>query len=261
LDGGSGDDLLSGASGDDTLIGGAGADALDGDAGSDTASYAGASAGVLANLANSALNSGDAAGDTYTGIENLLGSAQADTLTGDGGVNRIDGNNGDDILAGGGGADVLIGGAGVDTADYSNSASGVNISTSGAAGVGGDAAGDTLSGIERIAGSAFADTLTGDGGANLLNGNDGDDLLEGGLGADTLIGGTGFDTVDYSSSAAAVSVFLTGIGGTGGLAAGDVLSSIERVLGSSFGDAMVGDAAANWLVGNSSCEQRRRGRG
>ena len=37
---------------------------------------------VTANLANAAANTGDAAGDTYTSIENLTGSAFADTLTG-----------------------------------------------------------------------------------------------------------------------------------------------------------------------------------
>ncbi len=34
---------------------------------------------------------GDAQGDSLSGIENLTGSAFADTLVGDGGVNRLDG--------------------------------------------------------------------------------------------------------------------------------------------------------------------------
>jgi hypothetical protein len=63
-----GDDFLIGLDGNDILIGGAGADVLDGDngddlgvRGNDTASYETATAGVIASLANSAGNTGDAA--------------------------------------------------------------------------------------------------------------------------------------------------------------------------------------------------------
>ena len=38
---------------------------------------------------------------------------------------------------------------------------------------------DTLLNIERISGSSFDDTLTGNGGGNRLQGNEGDDLLRG----------------------------------------------------------------------------------
>ena len=54
----------------------------------------------------------------------------------------------------------------------------------------------------------MADTLIGDGGANVLDGRGGDDLLIGGLGADVLIGGDGIDTVSYIDSAGAVFVDL-----------------------------------------------------
>ncbi len=65
LNGGGGADTLDGGDGNDTLIGGAGADALIGGAGNDTASYADATAGVTADLADSRpQHSGDAAGDT-----------------------------------------------------------------------------------------------------------------------------------------------------------------------------------------------------
>src|SRR5262249_14363932 len=64
-----GSDSLSGLGGDDTLIGGTGGDALDGGSGFDTADYSTASAPVTVDLVNPALNTGDAAGDSYVSIE------------------------------------------------------------------------------------------------------------------------------------------------------------------------------------------------
>ncbi len=75
-------DSLFGGSGNDTLIGGAGADALNGGSGFDIASYAGASVGVTASLANTGINTQQAAGDTYTSIEGLIGTTHWDVLVG-----------------------------------------------------------------------------------------------------------------------------------------------------------------------------------
>jgi Ca2+-binding RTX toxin-like protein len=58
LSGGDGDDSLFGQSGDDILDGGRGADRLDGGVGREVASYASARAGVSADLADAAQNSG-----------------------------------------------------------------------------------------------------------------------------------------------------------------------------------------------------------
>src|ERR687891_378388 len=69
--------------------GGAGGDALDGGAGLDAASYAGSDAGVTVNLATGAGSGGHATGDTLTGIENVIGSIHADTLTGNGGDKKL----------------------------------------------------------------------------------------------------------------------------------------------------------------------------
>jgi Ca2+-binding RTX toxin-like protein len=120
-------------------------------------------------------------------------------LYGDGNANRLDGSAGDDTLYGDGGADVLIGGTGFDTVRYTSSTSGVNVSLATGTGSGGDAAGDTYSGIEQVNGSAYADTLTGDGNVNVFFGNGGDDTLYGGAG-DTLFGGTGNDTFYVTAS-------------------------------------------------------------
>ncbi|MEO7177606.1 MAG: calcium-binding protein, partial [Allosphingosinicella sp.] len=105
--GGAGADVLYGGAGDDVLIGGAGADVLIGGSGSDTASYAGSS-GVSVSLANGGGNSGDAAGDRFSGIENLTGSDFSDTLSGDDGQNILSGGKGSDILSGGSGDDTYV---------------------------------------------------------------------------------------------------------------------------------------------------------
>lgn len=115
LDGGTGNDTLRGDDGDDLLIGGGGADILDGGDDIDTASYAGASKGVTASLANAKLNTNDARGDTYTSIENLTGTSHADKLFGSSGYNKLSGGAGNDMLHGGTGGDALYGGSGKDS--------------------------------------------------------------------------------------------------------------------------------------------------
>lgn len=122
LAGNKGNDKLYGGDGADTLVGGSGADRLDGGSGIDTASYANAASSVTANLAN-AKNAGEAKGDVYISIENLIGSAHADKLIGNSGANKIDGGKGNDTLTGGAGADdfVFAKGYGRDTiTDFQN---------------------------------------------------------------------------------------------------------------------------------------------
>jgi len=70
------------------------------------------------NLVTGAVSGGDAQGDTLGGIEQLAGSAFADTLTGNAGANALWGGAGNDVLARVGGADILKGGAGNDRFVY-----------------------------------------------------------------------------------------------------------------------------------------------
>ena len=67
----------------------------------------------------------------------------------------------------------------------------MNVSLATGTGTGGDAQGYTLSGIENLTGSAYADSLTGDSGNNVLTGLGGNDTLTGGAGNDTFVFGEG----------------------------------------------------------------------
>jgi Ca2+-binding RTX toxin-like protein len=161
------------------------AEAFTGGAGSSTVSYAGATGAVVANLLSPVTNKGFAAGDTYNSVENLIGSAYGDTLTGD---------NSDNVLEGGAGADKLDGGKGIDIASYASAASGVTADLLKIVNNAGDAAGDSYRNIENLTGSDHDDTLTGNTAANALDGGAGDDTLVGNGGIDTLTGGLGADT-------------------------------------------------------------------
>ncbi|TSD87760.1 calcium-binding protein [Mycobacterium sp. KBS0706] len=273
MNGGDGDDILDGGGAVDTLLGGvdndvlrggAGADVLAGGDGTDTASYYTSAAAVTVDLAAGSASGGDAEGDTLSGIENLSGSnVNDDTLAGDAGANKLQGWGGGDVLRGGAGADTLEGGAGIDTASYYTSAAGVTVDLAAGTASGGDAAGDTLTGIENLSGSNLGnDILSGNGGANKLQGWGGDDVLRGGAGADTLEGGAGIDTAGYYTSAAGVTVDLGAGTASGGDAAGDVLSGIETLSGSNVGnDILTGDAGANKLQGWGGDDVLRGGAG
>ncbi len=180
------DDMLIGDDNTNILRGGLGADALDGGGGSDYADY---DTAVTASLADPTVNTGDAAGDTYTSIEGLLGSIFDDVLIGD---------DNDNSLRGGSGADVLNGGGGFDFALYDNSAVGLTVSLANPGTNTGDAAGDAFNSIEGLVGSDFNDKLFGDAGDNELRGGLGADILNGGSGNDTLTGGPGPDTFVFA---------------------------------------------------------------
>jgi Ca2+-binding RTX toxin-like protein len=202
LKGDGGANRLIGSEGSDTLMGRAGDDILDGGDGFDTASYAEASTGVTVDLGIAGPQSTGEGADTLIGIEDVLGSAFADTLMGTEGWNVLSGGAGDDLLVGRGGSDRLDGGDGIDTVSYAGVTARVWVNLSSASGGFPDLGdSDQLSGIENVIGTAFADTLTGNVVANALSGGGGNDRLMGGLGGDTLTGGAGADVFDYDALA------------------------------------------------------------
>jgi len=115
------DDVIKGDDFANVLDGAAGGDNLFGGAGTDTASYASASLhGATVDLsAGTASDDGTGAIDFLTEIENLMGSAFADSLTGDDLANALDGGAGNDTLQGGAGNDTLTGGLDADVFKYS----------------------------------------------------------------------------------------------------------------------------------------------
>ncbi|MGF7148799.1 Ca2+-binding RTX toxin-like protein [Sphingomonas zeicaulis] len=251
LSGTAGDNSLSGGGGNDLISGDLGNDVIDGGFGVDTLDYSLVGAGVTVNLiSQSVQNTGGAGSDRIRSIENVIGTAFADTLTGNEYGNVLTGGGGNDVLVGNAGNDVLDGGAGIDTASYANAATGVrvNLALAGAQSTLG-AGTDTVIGIENVIGSAYDDVLTGDAGDNVLTGNAGNDTLLGGLGNDTLSGGAGFDTVSYATATTGVTVslLLTTAQNTGG-AGIDTLSSIEHLIGSNQADTLTGSAQANTIV-------------
>ncbi len=267
LRGSGGADQLYGEDGNDYLEGGEGADQLFGGAGIyDFATYANSAAGVTLNL-TTGIHGGDAAGDSFDGIEIFEGSAHADNFTGTAnadilstlaGNDVLNGMGGDDTLAGGSGTNTIDGGDGFDIVNYFNLGGPVSVNITGTGGTA-TAAGlsDTLSNVEQIDGSVHGDTMIGGAGNQIFVGREGNDTLNGGadndtlvggIGADILIGGDGIDRASYIFATAGVTVNLA-TGGTGGEATGDTYAGIENVRGSQFADTITGDAGANYLFG------------
>ena len=248
---------IIGGSANDMFIADINANFMDGKGGTDTVSYANSAAGVTMTL-NGTLNSaagvgGAAAGDVLVNVENLIGSASNDNLTGDSSINILDGGLGNDILKGAGANDTLYGGSGndtltgagngslldggvgIDTADYSSYTSALTFYVAGTSDGWVTTAGgnDVLRGIENIIGGSGNDTIYADINANFIDGKG------------------GIDIVSYLSSLAGVTVWLDGTAGLGGDAAGDVLVNVESLTGSSGNDILYGNANANNLSGGS----------
>ncbi|MGH0244405.1 calcium-binding protein [Sinorhizobium meliloti] len=278
LNGGIGQDMLFGGVGLDRLIGNAGDDVLDGGAGVDTLlGGSGNDIYYVDALGEAAENSAEGIDTVFTNIsltlgahlENLVlqgtsnlsgaGNSLANRITGNAGMNKLFGGAGDDVLIslagddtifGGGGADRIDGGVGTDTASYEGASLGVTASLMNRSFNTNDAVGDVYYSIENLTGSSHNDILSGNNLSNTLSGGDGNDTLVGGAGADRLIGSVGIDTASYGSAKAAVIAYLSGSSVNTNDAAGDIYSSIENIVGTSYGDRIAGNSGVNWLSGS-----------
>jgi Ca2+-binding RTX toxin-like protein len=302
----SGNDILNGGDGDNTLIGGGGFD---------TADYSDAEGLVYIDLSSNYGERDDAAGttalgiDTLIGIEAAVGGAFGDTLVGDDGANSLHGGDGDDIirglqgddllfgddgddlLRGGQGVDSFIGGAGEDRVSLfeagATQAAYVDLALQQVLNDGfGNA--ETLNSIEGVgAGTLFADTFLGSGGANFIYGETGDVVdgrggddhillagaaasVEGGDGIDTLDGFVETRTVDTNgdgvaeteTAVAGVYVNLAanvilddGFGGSG------TIHGVENIAGGALDDLLFGDAGDNVISGLDGNDSLRTGGG
>lgn len=251
LSGGEGDDVLEGGADDDMLLGGIGNDMLDGGTGGGAADYSAAMGSVAVNLATGLAGGADGndvlvAIDTVYGSgfdDQLIGDALSNGLVGAGGNDLLDGGDGDDYLQPGPGDDVVRGGAGVDTLYLQSAPTGVSVNL-----VTGLVTGegmDMVSGIERVFGTAYSDTLIGD---------DADNELYPGKGDDRVDGGGGFDTVYLSASGGlgANVNLLTGV--VSGSAGNDTWQDIEKVVGTGFADVFIGDDRNNVLDGRGGAD-------
>ena len=211
LYGTSGNDTICGLGGDDKIYASAGTDEIDGGTGTDTLTYINAPAGVNVDLY---AETGSGWGtQQIAGIENVTGSKYVDDLGGDAGNNVLAGYQGNDKVAGKEGADTETGGAGNDTLfvlsgdDVLDGSTGtdtvsfagstvpvtVNLGTGTASGPGVV----SIVGVERVAGSKYADTITGSNLANVLSGAAGNDkiyAIDRISGNDKVDGGSGTDT-------------------------------------------------------------------
>ena len=134
----------------------------------------------------------------FAGAKNdtLNGGAGNDIYAGGGGNDLINLGIGQDYAEGGAGADSLLGGDGSDTLSYNASSTAVVIYLGYNYAIGGDAAGDTISGFENVIGAnAGSDLLVGDALANIIMGQGGADTLMGQAGADFVVGGAGTDSL------------------------------------------------------------------
>ncbi|MEI8318970.1 MAG: hypothetical protein WCH79_13585, partial [Planctomycetia bacterium] len=193
-----------------------------------------------------------------TGIENVTGTALADTLLGNARGNLLAGLAGDDTLTGRGGNDSLDGGSGSDTVIEAGNVD-FTLTAAGLAGRGTD----SLAGIETV-------SLTGGAGANTItvDGWNGSAVLSGGAGNDTYVftgtesasvtvvegADADSDTLDFTNLAnGGISVDLA-VTTAQTLVPGLTLTlssstGIENVSGTAFADVLVGNARINSLRG------------
>jgi len=240
------DNTLTGSDGDDVLAGRGGTDVIDGGEGIDTNSFEGIGLGVTATVAADGTGTAEygEVSETFTGIENLTGSDNDDTLIATGAAaNEISGGAGDDFIAGGGGTDVLDGGEGNDTNSFQGIGPDViaNLSDGTATyETPNGTVNETFTNFENLDGSDSNDILIGDSGANVLTGNGGDDVLAGGGGTDIIDGGAGIDTNSFEGIGLGVTATVNA-DGSGTAAYGmvnETFAGIENLTGSSNDDVL-----------------------
>lgn len=303
---GSGNDILVGNLVDNTLDGGAGDDTyrfsnwwvhdviIDA-SGNDTIDFSPMRyAGVSVNLTSSA--DAEATYGMHTinwdndAIENLIGTAMADTLTGNISNNLIIGGGGNDTIAGGGGNDTLEGGTwhdvyifadgwgndtvdestgnGRDTFDFSTVTTNVTVDLLNATASDGSNSVTWTGCIEYVTTGSGDDILRGNLVNNILNGGDGNDTyrFSNYWLNDTVIDSSGTDTIDFSlMHLAGVNVNLTSGAGHEAWYGPHAINwdndVIEHVIGTHMSDTITGNSADNNIQGGEGHDTLSGGTG
>jgi Ca2+-binding RTX toxin-like protein len=196
-----GDDVLYGTPGRDVIWGGPGNDVIYGQLGNDLICGGGGDDVIHGGRGNDQVFGGQGADRVFgdLGDDKVVGGAGSyDDVAGGLGIDTVNGGPGDyDLVHGDYGYDRMSGGPGKhDIASFATAVAGgrgTGIWASLAKHVARGDGHDKLFEFEDLEGSAFRDTLIGDGGPNEIKGGPGNDTLIGGGGHDTLDGGQGTD--------------------------------------------------------------------
>ncbi len=229
------DDTLLGSALNDTFQGLAGNDFIDGRGGFDTAQYNNLTyitGAISVDMASGVVIGADASNgtDTLRSIEGIQGTFFNDTYvaTGFSNTSTNAGNNGTfNQIEGMGGNDTITGN-GNTRVGYFNATAGVTVNIQAGTADGDTSVGhDTFTGVNSATGSAFADTIIGDGNSNTLNGGGGNDTIDGGGGADLAVfagaRGSGY-TVSFNTPSAGQVQVQDSVAGRDGT---DILTNIE----------------------------------
>lgn len=233
ITGNSANNRLDGGAGADTLIGGTGNDTYVVDHASDVETEASGEGTDTVEASIDHTLSANVENLTLTGGADLNGKGNelANTLTGNRGNNTLDGQAGADTMIGGSGNDIyVVDNAGDKVTEVANQGTDT-VQASITYTLGDHLENLTLTGTAAING-------TGNTANNTLMGNSGNNTLIGGGGADTLMGGEGRDTASYAGANSPVTIDMVNLKGTLGDANGDVLVSIEHLIGTAHTDIL-----------------------
>lgn len=178
-----------------------------------------------------------------SGEDTLNGTSEADTISAAAGNDTIFGSAGNDVIDGGDGFDILT------YQDYGNPVT-VDLRDFGAQVRDGGGKVDGITLIERLFGTAGADSFTG-----RTSTGDGTFGFVGRQGADSFNGlGNLFNFATYIDSPAGITAVLqSGSADTGfaddGWGFRDTFAAMRGIRGSEFADSLTGSAGNDWLIG------------
>lgn len=196
--------------------------------------------------------------DNATTKNLIIGGSDADTVNGLGGddflygmagVDTLNGGDGSDILEGGAGNDIIDGGSGIDDISYRFSTNLITVSVAASSfSVNGGASDgtDTISYVEGIIGTSFADSVAFTG------------LYTGTLTIDALGQGSGtYDTLDFSALPGGITINSSGAVADTGI----TLLNFEKFIGGSGSEDISGTNAAEVFEGNGGTDEFHGGGG